>query len=84
MKKIERPESTTHILEFMFHEIKNETEAKNVMLGVSEENIFVFSKWIHPKTFQPWIFFGIRSGDTVTNWPKYCGPVELTRSCKTT
>lgn len=79
MKKIERAETTTHILEFMFHEIKNETEAKNVMLGVYKEDIFVFSRWVHPETFQPWIFFGIRNGDKVIDWPKYCAPMELTR-----
>jgi hypothetical protein len=78
MKVIERPESTTHMLNFPFHLIKNETEAENVKKLIGDRKIMQVHRGITPDTFQPLIYFAIpEEGKTFFEWMKYVAPLEL-------
>lgn len=78
MKKIKRPDSTTYILEFPFHEIKDETEAKNVMQGHTVDDIFVVLPWVDQKSFKPKLAFAMRQeGKDFYHWEKYITDVGL-------
>lgn len=78
IRKVERPESTTHLVEVQFHEIKSAEEAKNVLDGVAEEDIITFGKFIGEISFEPWTYFMIkREGIPATFWFKYCAPLRV-------
>jgi hypothetical protein len=75
MKTIERPDSTTYLIEFPYHKIRSIEEAKNVFAGKSEEDIFVVSKSID-SNYQPMIAVAIRNENYVfSHWEKYYLPV---------
>lgn len=78
MKVIKRPESTTVVIEFYFHEIRDEKEAKNIMEGHTEEDLFVVGKFVDEVSFQPKIYFAIREKDKLfVDWKKYVATMEL-------
>lgn len=78
MRVIERPDSTTVVVETLFHLIRHETEAKNALSGVKEEDIIQFMRAIDPATFQPILYFIIKKeGKPISEWLKYCAPMEL-------
>lgn len=78
MKKIERPDSTTYVLDFPFHEIKDEKEVKNIMQGRSEKDIFKVMGIVDEKTFQPKLAFAIKEENKpFSYWEKYIVPLEL-------
>jgi hypothetical protein len=78
MKVIERPESTTHMLNFAFHLIKDKAEAENVKKMIGERKIMQVARGITPDTYQPLIYFAIpEEGKPFFEWMKYVAPLEL-------
>lgn len=78
MKKIERPDSTTYIIEIPFHEIKDETEAKNVMQNNTVDDIFVITPLLDGKSLQPKLAFALRQeGKDFHHWEKYIIDIGL-------
>ena len=78
MKKIERPMSTTIVLDALFHECKTVEEWKNVLMGVDENDIFEYARWVDKDTFQPWMAVVIKKENKpVSEWQKYAFPLVL-------
>jgi hypothetical protein len=79
MKKIERTDSTTIVFEYLFHVIKDEKEADNVLKDVTSERFFEFQRFVDEKTFAPWVAFGIPNNKrtTINELLKYCCPIEM-------
>ena len=78
MKIIERPESTTYVLDFPFHLIKDEAEAENVRKLMSGKKIFQVMRTVDEKTFQPMLAFAIPEEDKpFSEWMKYIAKLEL-------
>ena len=78
MRVIQRPESTTVALEILFHVIKDQKEATNVCVGVTETDIVIIQKMIDSNTFQPLLYFAIKQeGKDMSKWLKYVTKVEL-------
>lgn len=78
MKVIERPESTTVILEFLFHVIKDEKEIKNVMEGHTEDDLFIVSRVVDEISFQPKMYFALKEKNKSFNeWKKYVATMKL-------
>lgn len=78
MKKriVERPDSTTHFLEYPFHLIKDEKEADNIFRNVNQEQILVCERYVDSVTFQPWIAFVIFGKDkNFSQSLKFCGDI---------
>ena len=78
MKVIERPMSTTHVQEYMFHLIKDEAEAKNVSNILGDRKPFIVQRSVDMATFQPLLYFAIPN-DTkpFSEWSKYVTPLTL-------
>ena len=77
-KVIVRPETTTHVLDFMFHMIKDEEEMKNVADIIGDKKVFHVSRGVDPDTFQPILYFAIPEDNTPFNaWLKYGSTMEL-------
>lgn len=77
MRVIGRPETTTIAAEFYFHVIKDEKEAKNIMEGHTEDDLFVVAKKVDEITFQPTLYFAIRENKPFITWKKYVASIEL-------
>lgn len=72
MKTIQRPESTTIILEEKFHFIKSKEELKNVLEGVKEEELLLWGRLIDVDSFQPLVAFIIlKQGNSISESYKY-------------
>lgn len=79
MKVIERPETTTLVVEELYHLVKDAKEMKNIMAGVDANDIFKIRISMNPQTFQPMLFFAIKKeGKPFSDWMKYVAPLELT------
>lgn len=78
LKVIERPESTTHVMGFMFHWIKDEKEAKNVFDVIGDKKTLSVARSVDPETFQPILYFAVVD-DTApfSEWLKYGAKLEL-------
>lgn len=77
-KIIERPEFTSYVLDFPFHLIKNETEAKNVSQLIGDKKIMHVLKFVDKKTYQPMLAFVIpEEGKDFSEWMKYVSKLEL-------
>lgn len=77
-KVIVRPETTTHVLDFMFHMIKDKEEAKNVADLIGDKQIFQVARGVDPDTFQPILYFAIPEDNKPFNaWLKYGSTMEL-------
>ena len=77
-KIIERPESTTYMLDFAFHFIKDEAEAENVKNLIGEKKIFHVQRTVDSETFQPMLAFAIPEDDKpFSEWMKYIAKLEL-------
>jgi hypothetical protein len=78
MKVIERPTSTTYVLDFEFHLIKDETEMKNVVAIIGEKKIVQIARTFDLETFQPMLAFAIPEDDKpFSEWMKYITKLEL-------
>jgi hypothetical protein len=78
MKVIERPMSTTYVLDFEFHLIKDETEMKNVVAVIGEKKIVQIARTFDLETFQPMLAFAIpEDGKPFSQWMKYIAKLEL-------
>lgn len=78
MKKIQRPESTTYVLDFPFHYIKDEKEAINVFSNLKEKDILVVQKLVDKDTFIPMMAFAIKDENKqFSEWLKYYVRTEL-------
>jgi hypothetical protein len=78
MKIIERPESTTYVLDFPFHLIKDEAEAENVRKLINGKKILQIQRMVDKETFQPMLAFAIpEDGKTFSEWMKYVCRLEL-------
>ena len=58
-KVIERPMSTTHVLEFPFHYIKDEKEAENVRKVIGDREVLQVHRGIDEHTFQPILYLSL-------------------------
>jgi hypothetical protein len=77
-KIIERPESITHALEFLFHYIKDEKEAENVRKLIGDKKVVQVMRGIDPQTFQPILYFAIpEEGKIFFEWMKFAAPMTL-------
>ena len=77
-KVIERPMSTTHVLEFPFHYIKDEKEAENVRKVIGDREVFHVHRGIDEHTFQPILYFAIPEKDKpFFYWIKYAAPMSI-------
>lgn len=77
-KVIERPTSTTHVLEFPFHYIKDEMEAENVRKVIGDREIVQVHRGIDKDTFQPILYFAIPEKDNpFFFWMKYAAPMSI-------
>ena len=78
MKIIERPESTTYMLDYAFHLIKDKVEAENVRKLIGDKKIFEIQRIVDEKTFQPMLAFAIpEEGKSFYEWMKYIAKLEL-------
>lgn len=79
MKKIERPESTTYVLDFPFHYIKDEKEAKNIFGNLKEEDFLVVQKKkMIDDNFNPLMALAIKdTNKPFSEWLKYIVRMEL-------
>lgn len=78
MKIIERPESTTYVLDMPFHLIKDEKEAENVRKLIGDKKIFQVQRIVDMQTFQPMLAFAIPEDDKpFSEWMKYVAKLEL-------
>lgn len=59
MRVIERPDSTTVMIEFPFHIIKDEEEFNHVLSGVDKKDIKVVKAFVDPISFMPKIAFEV-------------------------
>ena len=80
MKKIERPDSTSYVMEVPFHLIKNKIEFENIMKDIVNDQIIDLGLFIEPNTFQPMKYFAIKlkPDDGFPFWLKYVVELELT------
>jgi hypothetical protein len=77
-KVIERPMSTTHALEFLFHYIKDEQEAENVRKIIGDREVLQVHRGIDEHTFQPILYFAIPEKDKpFFFWMKYAAPMTI-------
>ena len=75
---IERPNTTTYVIDFMFHYIKDATEMKNVASLIGDKEIFQVMRTVDPNTYQPLLFFAILEKDKpFSDWMKYVIKMEL-------
>lgn len=78
MKVIERPESTTYMLEFPFHYIKDEKEVSNIFRGKSKDEIFIVGKRVDVHTYRPQLALAIKKENLpFSQWEKYLVDLEL-------
>jgi len=78
MKIIERPMSTTYVLDYLFHFIKDEEEAENVRKLIGDKEIFHVQRTVDMETFQPMLAFAIpEDGKPFSEWLKYISKLEL-------
>lgn len=81
MKIIERPMSTTYMLDYPFHLIKDEAEAENVRKLIGDKKIFQVQRMVDTETFQPMLAFAIPEDDKpFSEWMKYISKLELVAS----
>jgi hypothetical protein len=77
-KVIERPMSTTHVLEFPFHYIKDEKEAENVRKLIGDKEVMQVHRGVDEHTFQPILYFAIPEKDKPFFFcVKYAAPMTL-------
>ena len=77
-KVINRPDTTTHVLEFPFHVIRNEKEAENVRKLSEGKEIIKIGNLFHSEEFKLMMYFAIREeGKPFSEWLKYASPAEL-------
>ena len=77
-KVIERPESITHVLEFLFHYIKDEKEAENVRKLIGDKEVIQVHRGVDEHTFQPILYFAIPEKDKpFFYWVKYAAPMSI-------
>jgi hypothetical protein len=77
-KVIERPTSTTYVLDFPFHYIKDENEMKNVVATNQGKEIFQVMRSMDPNTFQPLLYFAFKEeGKPFSDWMKYVAKMEI-------
>lgn len=78
MRIIERPESTTYMIDYAYHLIKDEAEAENVRKLINGKKVFQVQRLVDKETFQPMLAFAIpEEGKTFSEWPKYIAKLEL-------
>lgn len=78
MKIIERPMSTTYMLDYPFHLIKDEAEAENVRKIIGDKEIFHVQRTVDKETFQPMLAFAIpEDNKPFSEWVKYIAKLEL-------
>jgi hypothetical protein len=79
MRKLERPDSITHILEVDFHEIKSNEEMQNIFKDVDKSDVLLWARIIDPVTFQPLLYFVIRNKNdsSLLMSLKYVGSYEM-------
>ncbi len=71
-KVIERPTSTTHVVDFLFHLVKDETEMKNILAASQGKEIFKVAIVVDMNTFQPMMYFSFVEKDKpFSEWMKY-------------
>jgi hypothetical protein len=77
-KVIERPMSTTYVLDFPFHYIKDEVEMKNVVTTNGSKEIVHILRSMDPNTFQPLLYFAFKEeGKPFSDWMKYVAKMEI-------
>ena len=77
VKIIERPESTTYMLDYAFHLIKDEKEAENVRKLIGDKKIFEIQRIVDKESFQPMLAFAIpEEGKGFYEWMKYVAKLE--------
>ena len=78
MRVIERPMSTTYMLDYAFHLIKDEVEAENIHKLIGDKEIFHVQRTVDMETFQPMLAFAIpEDGKLFSEWMKYISKLEL-------
>jgi hypothetical protein len=77
-KVIERPMSTTHILDFPFHYIKDEAEMNNVVAVSKGKEVVQIMRSMDPNTYQPLLYFAFKEDDKpFSDWMKYAAKMEI-------
>jgi hypothetical protein len=82
MGVIERPESTTYVLEFPFHLIRNEKELQNMMQGYTSADGVVIQNLVEKDTYQPLVAVALRDEKRpFVHWHKFVVRLELLEYC---
>jgi hypothetical protein len=82
-KVIERPMSTTYVLDFPFHYIKDENEMKNVVDSNNDKEVMQIMRTMDPNTFQPLLYFAfVDESKPFSDWMKYVAAMEIYSECK--
>ena len=77
MKIVERPQSTTVVLDAKFHLCRSTQEVANSLAGVDKDNIIVWGKIFDPVSFQPQLAVIVKHGDVpLAECMKFIIPLE--------
>lgn len=72
MRKIVRPDSTSYVIESIFHYCKSKTETENVLNGKTVDDIVVYSRYVDTESFQPNVVYLIKDNTVpMYHWQKY-------------
>ena len=77
VKIVEHPTSTSHVLNFNFHYIKDAAEAENVKKIMGDKKPFIVGRTVDMKSFQPTLYFAIPENKPFIDWLKYAAPMEI-------
>jgi hypothetical protein len=79
MKKIERPDSTTVVIETMFHLVKDKAELANILKGLDvDKQVKNCGTIVDPEMLQPISYIWIDEGKSFFESLKYAIPMEYT------
>jgi hypothetical protein len=77
MRKIERPDSTTIVLDFPFHLVKNEAELKNILVDVDvEKQVKSLGMYMDPVSFTPHFVMWVDKGKPLMESIKFIVSAE--------
>jgi len=78
MKIIERPTSTSYVLDFPFHFIRDKFEANNVKNVIGDREIVHVARGMNPSSYMPMLYFAVRDDSKpFSEWLKYVTTMVL-------
>ncbi len=82
MRKIERPDSTTIVLDFPFHLVRDETELKNILVDVdTEKQVKSLGRYMDTVSFTPHYIMWVDKGKPFMESVKFVVPAEYLTEC---